>query len=397
MQLSPSPTSPALPRPWVGASLFTLLASLALPSAANSPGPTRANDLTVLHAFPDLDFGAQPGPPSQPNSKLIEQPDGSWTGTTGSGGRSAQGTVFRLNLRGEVKTLMSANRNRHGAAPPIAVPTPLSRHTAYGTMEGDYERCGSLYSTGLGQEPRVLHVFSDARDDGCWPSALTQGDDGALYGTARHYETSGPGYAGSIFKVTRDGAYSKIYLIRHEDGDYPSRLIEGQDGNLYGTMAGYGTYDYNGSVFKVTPDGQFSILGHAGIAKHPFNLVQASDGNFYGLGSRDSYFHYYTLFKMTPDGQSSEFVNLSAYGPYVSFGNLMQASDGNLYLTGDNSIYRITMAGNVSLVRTLDPLTEGSYPGPFTEGRDGYLYGRASDGPLGGGTLFKLSVGITPR
>ena len=76
------------------------------------------------------------------------------------------------------------------------------------------------------------------------------------------------------------------------DGATPDAgLIQGSDGNFYGTTAGIGMGfgSSNGTVFKITPAGAlttlYSFCGQPNCADgaHPqASLIQGSDGNFYG-------------------------------------------------------------------------------------------------------------------
>jgi uncharacterized repeat protein (TIGR03803 family) len=81
--------------------------------------------------------------------------------------------------------------------------------------------------------------------------------------------------------------------VRCIDGSFPENvLLEGSDGNLYGTTSagggsGCGGVAGCGTIFRVTPEGEFATLlsfdgGANGIS--PQNgLAQATNGNFYGL------------------------------------------------------------------------------------------------------------------
>src|SRR5581483_11674559 len=66
-----------------------------------------------------------------------------------------------------------------------------------------------------------------------------------------------------------------------------TRLVEGADGNFYGTTVKGGTNDL-GSVFKVTPSGALTVLasfnGANGLRPRG-GLVLAQDGSFYGTTS----------------------------------------------------------------------------------------------------------------
>src|SRR5437660_149721 len=79
------------------------------------------------------------------------------------------------------------------------------------------------------------------------------------------------------------------------NGAYPAAaLVQGIDGNLYGTTEGGGTgtacpMNNCGTVFKITPGGTLTTLysfctqpNCPDGASPPGGLVQGTDGNFYG-------------------------------------------------------------------------------------------------------------------
>jgi hypothetical protein len=79
---------------------------------------------------------------------------------------------------------------------------------------------------------------------------------------------------------------------------------------------------------------------------------------------------------------------------------LIQASDGNFYGVAEPTIYKITAAGQVTVLYTFqqDKKTglydQGYLPVALVEGSDGFLYGLNSYGgpnPSSAGTLFKIS------
>src|SRR5690348_11301162 len=75
------------------------------------------------------------------------------------------------------------------------------------------------------------------------------------------------------------------YFANRPDGALPvSSLIQGSDGNFYGTTEDGGLYG-NGMVFEITPGGTItplhSFTGTDGASPEAA-LILASDGNFYG-------------------------------------------------------------------------------------------------------------------
>src|SRR3569833_241773 len=101
-------------------------------------------------------------------------------------------------------------------------------------------------------------IFSFDTPDGNISSALVQGADGNFYGTA---STGGPssGY-GSVFKIASDGTRTLLHVFTGSDGSQPDgTLAFGSDGALYGTTT-YGGSSNHGTVYKITTDGAFTSL-----------------------------------------------------------------------------------------------------------------------------------------
>ena len=57
-------------------------------------------------------------------------------------------------------------------------------------------------------------------------------------------------------------------------------LVQGIDGNLYGTTLGKGAFQ--GTVFKVTTGGMLTVLGALGRTYPIAAVVQGRNGNLYG-------------------------------------------------------------------------------------------------------------------
>jgi len=110
-----------------------------------------------------------------------------------------------------------------------------------------YIGLGLLVWTGVASSPAqtasVLHIFSDG-SGGDEPTALIQARDGNFYGitsygggqgTCEDDQNTQTG-CGTIFRVTSSGTLTVLYSFTGEtDGGIPSSLIQGPDGNIYGT------------------------------------------------------------------------------------------------------------------------------------------------------------------
>jgi hypothetical protein len=131
----------------------------------------------------------------------------------------------------------------------------------------------------------VLHAFTGGSDGAYASGPLIQGTDGNFYGTT----------AGAVFQMTPDGTVTVLHaFMGGMDGAGASGpLIQGTDGNFYGTTtAGGGGTGVEcgsfgcGTVFQMTPDGTVTILyafaGGIDGSSPSTGIIQATDRNFYG-------------------------------------------------------------------------------------------------------------------
>ena len=131
-----------------------------------------------------------------------------------------------------------------------------------------------------GQQLTAVHTFvcKNPQDLGPCPegggaTSLLQGSDGNFYGTA---ERTGPEInapaGGLIFKLTPSGAFTTIYRFTpgkagtYPNGSGPNRLIEGPDGKLYGDTGLGGSLGY-GTLFRLDKTGKnFQVLQNYSIS-----------------------------------------------------------------------------------------------------------------------------------
>jgi uncharacterized repeat protein (TIGR03803 family) len=209
-----------------------------------------------------------------------------------------------------------------------------------------------------------------------------------------------------------------LYSFEGSDGRYPyAGLVQGTDGDFYGTTPSGGTKDY-GTIFKITSSGKSTTLRNFNGADgaNPYaGLVQAADGNFYGTtslgGPRRSACATGcgTVFKITPSGKLTtlhRFDYTDGYEPYAGF---VQGTDGDFYGTtagggtkavcgagGCGTVFKITPSGKLTTLHSFDKTDGNSPQAGLVQGTDGNFYGTTV---LGGarkgvsyGTVFKMTL-----
>lgn len=270
------------------------------------------------------------------------------------------------------------------------------------TQQGGEYGKGAIFKISPDGKWTVLHSFNNT--DGAGPvSGLTLGSDGSLYGTAY----GGGKSSGTIYKITPDGTLTVLYdFLNGNDGSFPiSAPVEGQDGNLYGVTA-YANNMPGDAMYRISPNGAFKTLytanrtAAATLGARGSNLIAGSDGNFYGTTFAGGANNMGTVYKLTPAGTVTALHSFDGYHGSVAY-SLIQASDGNLYGTcsegvgytgpsGFGIIYKLTLAGDYTVIHTFDG-NNGSAPvATVIEGSDGNLYG-VTRGGTGGGVIYRLA------
>jgi uncharacterized repeat protein (TIGR03803 family) len=307
--------------------------------------------LEILHTFcahaPCLDG-------ISPYAGLIEATDGNFYGTTNGGGTNGFGTIFRIARGGGVLTALysfCAEPNCTDGAYPQSRLLQASDGNLYGTTgygggatcPPDPSGCGTVFRITLQGRFTTLHSFGVV--DGYEPIAgLIQGIDGNLYGTSQLGGTGTPDW-GTVFKMTLRGKVTTLYSFCTQpgcgDGGQPyAAVIQGADGDFYGTTTSGGD-NQQGAVYRITSDGQFttlhSFLGGTDGTFPSASLVQATDGNLYGTAANFGLNGGGTIFAITPGG---DFTNLYSFcmrknciDGQFPFGGLLQDTNGVLYGT----------------------------------------------------------------
>jgi uncharacterized repeat protein (TIGR03803 family) len=217
-------------------------------------------------------------------------------------------------------------------------------------MGGGANSSGTVFRFSTNGTETMLYSFAGSTNDGSEPVApLVLGSDGNFYGTTFFggiTNVASIGFVntlglGTVFRISPGGSYQLLYLFGSTvpDGFAPGQLVQASDGNFYGVAFEGGTFTNHGAVFRITPGGSESLFysfgSQPGDASSPSSLMIGSDGNFYGTTTKGGTNDIGAVFRISPGG--SETV-LYSFGSQPNDGNeplgwLVQANGGNLYGT----------------------------------------------------------------
>jgi uncharacterized repeat protein (TIGR03803 family) len=320
-----------------------------------------------------------------PNSPFVQGIDGNlYVGT---------GVIYRMTPEGALSVI------NHGAGSGMVLEL---NGNLYGSISGGGSSgCGIVFGLTSAETRFILHTFNGT--DGCTPwGGVTLGPDGNFYGTTGGDGSGASGF-GNVFKVTYNGTFTVLHTFSGTDGTAPtSPLVLGNNGNLYGTTIRGGTSG-NGTVFMIAPNGTFTNL-------HNFDgvtdgggpsgaMVQGPDGNLYGTTLSSVFMispgghTFKTLYSFTIDGANGSAPN----------GPLVVGTDGNFYGTtfaggasDSGVIFEITPRGVLTVLHSFGAKEGGTYP-TLMQHTNGTFYGTTfADGTSAEGTLFSLSTGLGP-
>jgi uncharacterized repeat protein (TIGR03803 family) len=222
-------------------------------------------------------------------------------------------------------------------------------------------------SLALSMSAQFTTLASFNNSNGASPSSLVQGSDGNFYGTAAQGGANGDG---TVFQMTPAGVLTTLYSFCVQsgctDGETPESLMQASNGNFYGTTAAGGA-NGGGTVFQITPAGVlttlYSFCSQTGCSdgKLPSAaLVQASNGNFYGTTQQGG-------------------INATQCSSY-----------------GCGTIFQITSAGVLTTLYSFCSQSgcgDGADPmGALVQASNGNFYGTTyTSGVHNGGTVFEIT------
>jgi uncharacterized repeat protein (TIGR03803 family) len=327
---------------------------------------------------------------AMPYAGMIVAKDGNLYGTTCRGGIFNKGAIYKLTTNGILTAIFSFD-GTNGWSPECEL-VQGQNGKIYGVcfIAGIF----SIATDGTGFTS--LHKFLNEQTP---TQGLTLGADDNLYG---YMPYGGSGNSGAIFKITPDGQFHIVVSCDNQTGIFCDGLTLGRDGNLYGTMAFGGKY-YTGNFFRLSTNGMFTMLASFNETNNPRvfrnNLVQGLDGDFYGTtefgGTHDSKIEdgdgYSsgdgTFFKVSTNGSAITLAYFYGQNGAHPRGKLTQTSDGNFYgvtvngIDSQGTIFRATTNGIISTIFPFGgpyyeyAMTNGGWPCGLVRLSNGDFYG----------------------
>jgi len=279
--------------------------------------------------------------------------DGNFYGTSVAGGKSGNGTVFRMTTTGAITVVYNFTGGTDGASPygPLTQ-NGVADTNLYGTTYGGGSNgCGAIFKLTLTAAFTPLHSFdacsSGFNNDGARPNPGLLTVNGQLYGANSYGGANGEG---TIYQVTTTGTLTKLFDLGSAvaDGEFPyATLVAGTDGTIYGTAFNGGVgNDDAGVLFSIVLPRPISILIIEGpIFVHPGVPVQ-----FLGTNLTQT-------LEVTFAGEQSQFSPQA--DTFITVDVPSDAVDGVVAVTLDSGLqYQTQLAIHVlPIVKALDPVS----------------------------------------
>jgi uncharacterized repeat protein (TIGR03803 family) len=211
--------------------------------------------------------------------------------------------------------------------------------------------CAALAAS---QQPVAVHTFvcngpegQGSCPNGGVPTSLIQGSDGNFYGTASETLQQPEEAGGLVFSLTPSGTFTALYMFEpgqgnnFPDGQDPAELVEGSDGMLYGETD-LGGANNAGTVFRLNLDGSgFEVLHSfcpsCGDAYDPLGMAAGSNGVVYGATfyAKISKCECGSIFSVTAATGKYKLLKVTHTAP----SNPVAGSNGMLYWTVEGNFF----------------------------------------------------------
>ena len=242
-----------------------------------------------------------------------------------------------------------------------------------------------------------LHDFTGTDGDTEPVYAPIQAADGNYYGVTGYYPYS----CGNVYQVTAAGVYKNLHTFSGSDCGTASSLFQASDGSLYGTLYACSIGGNFGCVYKISTAGVFTeIYGFSPSSGYNpcTGVIQGKDGNLYGATNEGAANNFGSIYKLTIAGVQTDlhdFVQTTDASCVDNAGrtnvNLLQVTDGSFYgvngaygPTGNGSIYKLTPAKVFTAFLFPNPPVDGIFPlSTLIQNTNGLVYGTTPSGVAG--------------
>ncbi|MFI5219830.1 MAG: choice-of-anchor tandem repeat GloVer-containing protein [Bacteroidia bacterium] len=333
-----------------------------------------------------------------------------WSMAT-AGGDYGLGAIFKMDFNGNnYSRPYNFYTDYPGASPYYTIPCQATNGKLYGmTKAGGTYGYGVLFSYDAtsGAYTRLLD-FNGTTNGGGPQGSLIQASNSKLYGMT----TWGGNFnCGILFSYDiSTGTFTKLKNFFSSSGKFPTgSLFQATDGLLYG-MTSKGGNNQDGVLFKfdiaTNTFTKIIDLWSIGVAEPYGSLIQVTNGLLFGMTRSGGLLGKGAIFTydITNDTAIKVFdFNTSGTGMYP-YGDLMQASNGKFYgMThdgGPNNYGTLFcydyLTNNLTKLLDFDPAVSGAYPyGNLIQASNGLVYGLTSSGGINNkGTLFNFDINI---
>jgi uncharacterized repeat protein (TIGR03803 family) len=330
------------------------------------------------------------------------------------------GTVFTMDATG-ARTIVKVLRTQGAISPTDGTPLTALFEGADGTLYGTtYARYDSFLYPGQIFQISPATLFTTLVTSYQLQAGVIQARDGRLYGTSEGIvfdPTPTTWTYGTVFRLEADNTFTVLHRFTGADSANPvAELVEIDDGSLYGTTRGGSFYvppsgvsQSLGAVFRVDPtNGDFAIrhqFSGSDGSKPLGRLIQGNDGLIYGTTSEGGTFGFGTVFSLDAAGTLTTLHHFTGDDGANPHAGVIQAFDGRLYGTtrnrgafGYGTVFAIEVTGRLTTLHDFS-LTDGGNPATeLIQANDGDIYGAA---PAGGtndrGVIFRVRLEGSPQ
>jgi uncharacterized repeat protein (TIGR03803 family) len=318
---------------------------------------------------------------------MLQDRDGTLYGTIENGGPSNIGTIYKIDTNGVFSTLVKFDGTNG------AIPTTLllgADNNFYG-IAGNETGAGDGVIFRVDRSGNLTDIFHFS-DPNAVPNRMVQGSDGDLYVISSGGPAlNDPNDPGSVFRITTNGVLAWSFSFNGTNGYGATWITAGNDGNFYG-LTGYGGSNYDGTpnsgfgtIFRITPSGSFTSLFQFDGTNDsgPSTIIQGTDGNLYGTREGGGTYGVGAIFKLSlPSCPTNRLMLTTVATNFSENPVIMQGNDGMLYGTSDydgafglGTIFRSTLSGSVTTLVSFNGTNGADPQAPPLQAADGNFYG----------------------